>query len=644
MNSTPRHVLAVFAIALLLARLAALHAADVPQPAKPNIIVILADDLGYGELGCYGGRDAPTPNLDAMARAGLRFTAGYVTCPVCSPSRAALLTGRYQQRFGHENNIAQSWELQHPEFMGLPVEEKTLADRLKAQGYRTAAIGKWHLGTQEKFHPLARGFDEFFGFLEGGRAYLSDDDPGNFYYKSTPPHLQVHFKEGAHAPIYRDREVVAQKQYLTDAFTHEALSFVDAKSDQPFFLYLAYNAVHTPITPCDRWDAKLQHIENPVRRTIASMMAAMDEDIGKLRDHLRQRGMAQNTLLIFLSDNGGSPGGTPAQIEAGAVSYSLNTPLRGFKGECYEGGIRIPYIVEWPGKIPMGVMSDQPVSSLDIVPTALAAAGASPPESTDGVNLLPLLANAQSGPPHEKLFWRFHIYTAVRKGALKLLKRRGQPDELYDLVNDLTESKNLAAEMPQAVAELNQELAAWESQLIPPRWNQQFPLRPDGKPLFPAATATAANLLRNGDVEAGQPNGLWPLAWYHDSSGVQWSTEKALSPKHSLCIEAKATGKPAAPGWRSVAVEVTPGRSYTLTWAWQYDGSPQVAAILRFFDANGKFLTQKTTVTTDSAKRFVRHRMSVVAPPNAASADASFRRLADGADAVFIDDIGLKQE
>ena len=462
---------------------------------KPNIIVILADDLGYGELGCYGNKDAITPNLDAMAKAGIRFTSGYVTCPVCSPTRAGLLTGKYQQRFGHENNISQSWEVEHVELMGLPVGEKTIADRMKAAGYATAVVGKWHQGAHANFHPQARGFDEFFGFLEGGRAYLSDDDPGNFYYVAKPPFKTIHFKENGHAPIYRGREVVAEKEYLTDAFTREAIRFVDANREHSFFLYLAYNAVHSPITPCARWYDKFKHIENPVRRTLASMTAAMDENIGKLRDHLRQTGLAEHTLLIFLSDNGGSPGPFYKQKDPGAVNYSLNTPLRGYKGECWEGGIRIPYIVEWPGRIKGGITNDQPVSSLDILPTALALAGAPPAELSDGVNIMPLLDGQRPDAPHEKLFWRFWIFKVARKGSLKLVKQRDRPDELYDLATDMCETRNLAAERPDVVADLNRELAAWESQMIPPRWNQVFPLRPDGRPLFPrtkkAATTSA---------------------------------------------------------------------------------------------------------------------------------------------------------
>ena len=197
-----------------------------------------------------------------------------------------------------------------------------------------------------------------------------------------------------------------------------------------------------------------------MRRTLASMTAAMDEDIGKVRDHLRERGLDKNTLVIFLSDNGGSPGGQNTEEEPGAMNYSLNTPLRGFKGQCYEGGIRIPYMAAWPGKITPGVTSDAAVSSLDILPTALAVAEAAPSENTDGVNLLPLLTGASAAAPHEKLFWRFVTYKAVRKGALKLIKQRDKPDEVYDLAADLRETKNLAGEQPEAVVELNKELAA----------------------------------------------------------------------------------------------------------------------------------------------------------------------------------------
>ena len=630
--------LPAFSLPILAVLLASISGVEASQTtAKPNIILILADDLGYGELGCYGGKDAPTPNLDAMAKAGARFTSGYVTCPVCSPTRAALLTGKYQHRFGHENNIAQSWELEHPELMGLPVEEKTIADRLRATGYRTSCIGKWHLGAHENFHPQQRGFDEFFGFLEGGRAYLSDDHPGNFYFKSTPPFKPVHFKEAGKSPILRGHEVVAEEEYLTDAFTREALRFVDEKPQQPFFLYLAYNAVHTPITPCPRWEERLRHIENPVRRTVASMMAAMDEDIGKLREHLRERGLAENTLLIFLSDNGGSPGGHQTSVDPSCANYSLNTPLRGYKGECWEGGIRIPYIVEWPAKIPGGITFEEPASSLDIVPTLLAAAGAPPAEKTDGVDVTPFLSGAKTGAIHETLFWRYHTFKAVRKGRMKLIKERNGKDQLFDLTADLTESKDLAADRPDVLAELNRDLETWEREMSPPRWNQTRPLRPDGRPLF-------GNLLSNGNMEEAQPGGIWPAAWYHSESGVQWSTEKCVSGRHSLHISENAAGKQQIGQWRSVAGKATPGICYRLQWMWHHTQASNITAHLRFFDVSGKFIEQKSAAASGSNDGFEPQRLDADAPANAATVDVVFTRAADGAGRVWIDDVDFSDQ
>ena len=458
-------------VAVIGAMIPRVHAAADGSPSRPNVIVIVADDLGYGEVGCYGGRDAPTPNLDAMAQAGVRCTAGYVTCPVCSPTRAALLIGRYQQRFGHEFNIPQSFELKQPELYGLPLDEQTLADRMKARGYRTAAIGKWHLGVHDRYHPQARGFDEFFGFLDGGRPYFADGHPDNFYYRSVPPHDTVRPRVGSRSPVLRGREPVQEAEYLTDAFTREAVRFIDESRTAPFFLYVAYNAAHTPITPCKRWAEKLAHIESPIRRTVASMVAGMDEGIGAIRDRLQAHGIAENTLVIFLSDNGGSPGGKQANAE----HYSLNTPLRGAKGECHEGGIRVPYLIEWPARIPAGQIFDRPVSSLDVVPTALVAAGAAVPDDADGTDLLPYLAGGDAGRPHESLFWRFGAWKAVRQGDMKLVKRRGEPDELYDLARDMTESRDLAGDRPELVADLNAALAAWERGLVEPQWTGQGP-------------------------------------------------------------------------------------------------------------------------------------------------------------------------
>ena len=617
---------------------ATVRASSASKPnAKPNIIVILSDDLGYGELGCYGGKDAPTPNLDAMAKAGVRFTSGYVTCPVCSPTRAGLLTGKYQQRFGHENNIGQSWEVEHPELMGLPVEEKTIADRLKAAGYRTSCIGKWHLGAHENFHPQQRGFDEFFGFLEGGRAYLPDDHPGNFYFKSSPPFAPVHFKEAGKAPLLRGHEVVEEQEYLTDAFTREALRFMDADDTKPFFLYLAYNAVHTPVTPCARWEARLGHIENPVRRAIASMMAAMDENIGKLRDHLRERGAAENTLVIFLSDNGGSPGGNHTLVDPYCADYSLNTPFRGFKGECWEGGIRVPYLIEWPAKIKGGATFSEPVTSMDIVPTALSAAEAPAAEQTDGVDLLPFLNRMRNGAPHEKLFWRFHVYKAVRKGAMKLVRQRNEADRLFDLASDITESKDLSAEKPELLAELQADLGVWESKMNPPRWNQIRPLRPDGRPLF-------GGLLPNGNMEDAQPGGQWPASWYRSKHCVHWSKTKSVGAGHSLCIEDDPQGAGESGQWRSQALKVEPGSTYTLSWSWHYNNASEIDAFIRFFDLTGRFIEQKAVKAAGNNKGFEPQTQVALAPPNASTVDVVFTRAANGSGSVWIDDVVLTDQ
>lgn len=637
MKSNPTRPL--FLALLILAALGSVSspAHGVPTlSAKPNIVVILADDLGYGELGCYGGEDAPTPNLDAMAKAGARFTSGYVTCPVCSPTRAGLLTGRYQHRFGHENNIGQSWEIEHPELMGLPVEEKTLADRLKATGYRTACIGKWHLGAHENFHPQNRGFDEYFGFLEGGRGYFPDDNPNNFYFKSKPPFATIHFKELGKAPLLRGKEVVNEEEYLTDAFTREALRFMDTKSEKPFFLYLAYNAVHTPITPCPRWEARLQHIENPVRRTVASMMSAMDENIGRIRGYLRERGIADNTLLIFLSDNGGSPGGNQTLVDPACANYSLNTPLRGFKGECWEGGIRVPYILEWPNTIKGGLAFDEPVSALDIVPTALSAAGALPAEQTDGVDLIPFVKGLKTGSPHEKLFWRYSTYKAVRKGSMKLVRYRNETDQLFELSADLSESRNLATERPDVLSELQKDLDMWESAMSPPRWNQTRPLRPDGRPLF-------GSLLPNGNVEEAQPGKEWPSAWYRSPNCVKWSSFRAFGKGHSLCIEENLRGKKEVGQWRTISTKVVAGMTYELNWMWHYTGAKNIEAHIRFFDGAGKFIEQNSVVATGSNQEFEPRTLLAVAPSGAATVDVMFVRAANGAGTVWIDDILLTE-
>jgi len=406
---------------------------------KPNIVLILADDLGYGELGVQGGRDIPTPHINSIAQAGVRFTQGYVSCPVCAPTRAGLMTGRYQQRFGLETNPGP--EASSPPDYGLPLDQVTIAERLKSLGYATGMVGKWHLGYRQQFSPPRRGFDEFFGFLAGSDSYL-------------PPRP---------GPILRGSEQVEEKEYLTDAFAREAVAFIGKHAREPFFLYLAPNAVHMPLQAPDRYLSRFAGIQDPTRRTFAAMLAALDDTVGQVLAALRKHRLDRNTLLVFLSDNGGPT----------ARTTSGNGPLRGFKAQVLEGGIRIPFMAQWPGHITAGQVYRQPVISLDLHATAVAAAGAPlrPEWGLDGVDLLPYLRGKRTGAPHQALFWRIRDQWAIRQGDWKLLALPSGTPELYHLSEDVGEAHNLADQMPDRVKELTAAWQAWSSQLQAPRWS-----------------------------------------------------------------------------------------------------------------------------------------------------------------------------
>ncbi|MBM3813142.1 MAG: sulfatase [Acidimicrobiia bacterium] len=415
---------------------------------KPNIVLLFADDLGYGGTGPYGERDFPTPHIDSMARNGVRFTNGYVSCPVCSPTRAGMMTGRYQQRFGHELNPGPA-DLALNEF-GLPLTETTIADRLKSLGYATGLMGKWHLGYQPEFHPMKRGFHEFFGFLGGAHSYNDAlADTAN--------------------PILRGTERVNEKEYLTDALGREAISFIDRHKAGPFFLYLSFNAVHAPMQAMEKYTDRFAGIADRNRRIHAGMMAAMDDAIGGVLTTLQRNKLMEDTLIFFISDNGGP---TP-------VNTSRNTPLRGFKGQVYEGGIRVPFLMQWNGKIRKGSVYEQPAIALDVLPTAVAAAGGSidPNWKLDGVDLMPHVTGKNKKAPHETLYWRFGARSAIRKGNMKLLKEGGEA-ELYDLAKDVGEQNNLAATRAEAAADLQRDFEAWNSQLMAPRWRNPRNDRP----------------------------------------------------------------------------------------------------------------------------------------------------------------------
>jgi arylsulfatase A-like enzyme len=434
-------------------------------PRRPNIVIIFADDYGHGDCGIHGCKDIPTPHIDSIAKNGVRCTSGYVSAPQCSPTRAGMLTGRYQQRFGHEHNAAH-------EGSALPLTETTLADRLKAAKYATGLVGKWHLGLGEKQHPLDRGFGEFYGFLGGANPYLPRGANG------TVPR------------ILRGRDDANEKQFLTEAIGREAAAFIDRHQKEPFFLYLAFNAPHGPLEAPESHLKRFAGIADEKRRTYAAMVSAMDDAIGVMLAKLKAAGLEENTLIFFFSDNGG-----PTDVNA-----SSNAPFRGVKGEVREGGIRTPFFVQWKSVLPAGKLYDQPVIQLDIHPTALAAAGVPLPADAklDGVNLLPYLTGKKTEPPHDVLYWRFsfppkqpnHYKWAIRQGDWKLLtdidaNRAKNNQEVVDgnkrLVNlrtDPTESTDLSKQHPEKAKALEELWKKWNAELTPPPPRKAKPAPP----------------------------------------------------------------------------------------------------------------------------------------------------------------------
>jgi arylsulfatase A-like enzyme len=448
-----------FLLTLLLLALVPLAApAGGAKRGKPNILVIVADDLGYGDIGVHGGKSVPTPNIDKLARRGVRCTNGYVSAPYCSPSRAGLLTGKYQTRFGHEFNPHEG----DPGKLGLPLDQRTIADRLRAAGYRTGLIGKWHLGFSKDHHPLARGFDEFFGFLVGGHNYA--------WHKGAEPMFRTAMAENI---IQRGREYAPVEGFATDVFTDEALAFMKRHRDGPWFLYLAYNAVHTPLEISERVRERIPaDVQDPARRGYLALLIGLDDAIGRLLAHLHESGADEDTLIFFISDNGGS-GLAPFL----AYNAGNNRPLRGYKGQTLEGGIRVPFFVAWPGKLPAGKTYDFPVISLDILPTACAAAGVKAPTGIDGVNLLPYLRDEKHAAPHEALYWRFGPQKAIRKESWSLVdwrdfqKQTSSGWQLFDLSKDIGQLHDVAAQHPHLVAEMSAAWRRWDAGNIAPRWH-----------------------------------------------------------------------------------------------------------------------------------------------------------------------------
>lgn len=421
---------------LLLLGLATLGTGAIAaESKKPNVLIFCVDDMGWAQPGCYGGKMAPTPNMDALAAGGVRFTEGYSSGCVCSPGRVGLMTGRYQSRTGHDANPTKPGR-------ELLLSETTMAQRLKSAGYTTGIVGKWHLGdTSQEFMPLARGFD----FAVGTVGNLGEGR-GPSFYRGTEKLTQL-----VGAPI------------TSPVYARESIGFIEANKDRPWFLYLAFNAVHTPHVASAKWLEKFRHLSRHDQQ-YAGLVAEADEAIGSVMAKLRELKQEENTLVFLISDNGGAYG----NAEMGG--------LRGHKWFCWEGGIRVSWIAAWKGHVPGGRVSAEPVIQLDVLPTALAAAGVAvkPEWQLDGVNLLPLLEGRADKLAPRELYFRFGVQHAVRQGDWKLVKASQKMESmLVNLAQDRGERKDLSAMFPDKKQELQAHFDKWNATMQPPRWEDQ---------------------------------------------------------------------------------------------------------------------------------------------------------------------------
>ena len=413
------------------------------KPEKPNILLILVDDLGYADIGVQGCTDFKTPSIDSIARNGIRFRQGYVSNSVCAPSRAGLLSGRIG--IGFEANLPEG---EH----GLDTALETMADVLKRAGYATSCIGKWHVGKLDKYYPTNRGFDYFCGLRGGSRSYFHNPE------KDDRPE--------SNSRMEINGEQVAFDGYLTDWLTTKAIETIESQRQkdpaQPFFQYLSYTAPHVPM------EAKPEHLElygsikNKKRRIYAAMMHSLDENIGRVLDYLKDSGQLENTMVVFLSDNGG-----PIYDNG-----SSNLPLRDGKGNLWEGGVRVPFLMQWPAVIRPGQVRDDMVSSLDLVPTFAALADVPPVENASGINLLPYLTTeGRTVDEQRELLWRRDHMTdlAMRSGEFKWIENRVRNETLlYNLETDVGEANNVAAEFPEIVERIRKRYSEWEQSVPPP--------------------------------------------------------------------------------------------------------------------------------------------------------------------------------
>lgn len=430
------------------------NAQDRNQSERPNIIVFMADDMGYADTGFTGAKDIKTPNLDNLAKNGVFFKQGYANHAYCGPSRAALMAGRYQQRFGFETNPA--YDPANPK-MGIDEGEKLFPKRLQEVGYKTGAIGKWHLGAAAEFHPLNRGFDYFYGFLGGGHDYFRIDGTK----KVWEAYLQ---------PLVRNKKSDNFEGYLTTALSKDAANFVKDNKKEPFFLYVAYNAPHMPLQAPKEDIARYAHIKDKKRRVYAAMVDVMDRGIGTVIQSLKDNGIYENTLIFFLSDNGGP------QSKAGSTkgwNGSDNKPFRGGKGNLYDGGVHVPFFASWPNKFKPGTVIDYPVNSLDIGRTAVELAGgdALAAPTMEGVNLVPFATGKKKGAPHDFIYWKSGSKWSVlaADGTKHVLDRDSKKPELFFLPKDISESKDIIKKNQKKAKKLRGEWETWNKENIAPK-------------------------------------------------------------------------------------------------------------------------------------------------------------------------------
>ena len=419
---------------------------------SPNIILIISDDQGYADVGFHGSEEVFTPNIDRIASNGVIFSDGYVSYAVCSPSRAGLITGRYQNRFGYSRNILLTPK---DSTMGLPLTEQTLPDVLRKANYKTKAIGKWHLGAHESLIPESRGFDEFYGFIIGGHRYFPDDLILNDLKEARSQ------MDGYITKLLDNGKRIKTSKYLTEELSDNAVKFIDENSDDPFFLYLSYNAPHTPLQATEKDLKRNMHIEKEKRRTYAAMVTSLDDGVGLILDKLEEKNISDNTIVVFLSDNGG--------VEW--YNHSDNGILRGGKGEFFEGGIRVPFVMQWPNVIPKGSVYDKPIIALDLFATAASVANAEKyvKGEIDGVNLIPYITGENNKSPHNFLYWqnRDKDIDVIRGERYKYL-RMGEEEYIFDLKNDISEEDNIISSSKDIYDDLKSNFKEWDKVMINP--------------------------------------------------------------------------------------------------------------------------------------------------------------------------------